>query len=58
MDSERMVSRPIRPLKVFSMGCVTRTSTCSVESPGASVWTITVLGENSGKISRPARERS
>jgi hypothetical protein len=38
IDLDRSVSIPEIPLITFSMGCVTKTSTCSGERPGASVW--------------------
>ena len=44
-----MEAIPGTPLMVFSIGWVTRTSTCWGESPGASVWITTCGGENSGK---------
>ena len=43
------------PFRAFSSGTVTRLSTSSVESPGASVWTSTSGGANSGNTSSGAR---
>ncbi len=42
---------PSVPVSAFSIGCVTRASTCSGESPGASVWICTCGGANSGNTS-------
>ena len=55
MDEDLNDSTPGTPLTAFSIGCVTRTSTCSDVSPGASVWTLTWGGANSGKTSYLAR---
>ena len=39
------------PLSADSIGRVTSSSTCSAESPGASVWMTTIGGANSGNTS-------
>lgn len=39
------------PARAFSMGWVTRASTCSGERPVASVWTTTSGGAKSGNTS-------
>ena len=54
-DFDRIVFRPIVPFSAFSSGTLTRLSTSSVDSPGASVWISTRGGANSGKTSRAAR---
>jgi hypothetical protein len=51
IEVERSVSKPGRPPTATSTGWVTSTSTCSESSPGASVWTVTVGGANSGNTS-------
>ena len=58
IEFERMVARPGRPLIATSTACVTSTSTCSGFRPGASVWTVTVGGANSGKTSYLAEPRA
>ena len=52
IDCERTAAMPSTPLIASSIGLVTSTSTCSGESPGASVWIETCGGANSGKTSR------
>ena len=47
---------PVAPLMLFSIGCVTRTSTCSGERPGASVCTETSGGAKSGNASYEDRK--
>ena len=51
MDSERNEAMFPKPLIVFSIGRVTRISTCSGESPGASVCTSTSGGTKLGSTS-------
>ena len=53
-DFDRRVFRNGRPLSEFSNGTVTRESTSSVDSPGASVCTSTNGGANSGNTSSGA----
>ena len=53
-DFERIVFSPGVPFSAFSSGTLTRLSTSSVESPGASVWISTSGGANSGKTSSGA----
>src|SRR3954468_15362998 len=48
---------PCTPLIASSSGLVTSSSTCSGDSPGASVWMLTWGGANSGKTSSGARAR-
>ena len=50
-DEERTVLTPGVPFTALSIGKVIRASTSSGESPGASVWTTTCGGANSGKTS-------
>ncbi len=54
MDWERIAARPLTPAMAPSIGRVTRTSTCSGEKPGASVWMETWGGANSGNTSSGA----
>src|SRR5262245_42023423 len=51
-DEDRSVARKLVLLSAYSTGTVTRASTSSADSPGASVCTTTYGGANSGKISR------
>ncbi len=53
-DFDRSVFNPVVPLSEFSSGTLTRLSTSSVDSPGASVWISTSGGANSGKTSSGA----
>ena len=53
-DFDRIVFSPVVPFSAFSSGTLTRLSTSSVDSPGASVWTSTSGGANSGKTSSGA----
>jgi hypothetical protein len=55
IELERSVCTLGTPLMAFSIGRVTRTSTCSGVSPTASVWMLTWAGANSGKTSYLAR---
>ena len=54
IDCERTAAIPWTPLIASSIGLVTSTSTCSGESPGASVWIETCGGANSGNTSSRA----
>src|SRR5262245_45541117 len=51
MDWERKTSSRAIPLTACSMGSVTSCSTSVAERPGASVWTTTCGGANSGNTS-------
>src|SRR5262249_54468693 len=53
-DLERIVVSPGVPLRAFSSGTLIRLSTSSVDMPGASVWTSTFGGANSGNTSSGA----
>ena len=55
IEEERSDCTAGTPLMAFSIGCVTRISTCSAVSPGASVWMPTCGGANSGNTSYLAR---
>src|SRR6202521_5602918 len=55
MVSERTACTPLAPLIACSIGSVTRSSTCSATSPGASVCTAACGGTNSGNTSYLAR---
>src|SRR5262249_58624714 len=55
IDAERKLLTPGVPLTTFSNGWVTSTSTCSGESPGASVCIVTCGGGKSGKTSNLLR---
>src|SRR6185503_1334975 len=57
IDCERTTAMPCTPLIASSNGLVTSSSTCSGESPGASVWMETCSRANSGKTSSRARAR-
>jgi hypothetical protein len=57
MDWERMRSTPEAPSSAFSIGCDTSDSTSSGDSPAASVWITTWVGENSGNTSSRACSR-
>ena len=54
IDCERIAVSRARPPSAVSIGRVISTSVSSADRPGASVWMITSLGENSGKMSRLA----
>lgn len=52
MESEVTSVTPITPSsRFFSSGTVTRASTSGADSPGASVWIVTVTGKVSGSTS-------
>ena len=53
-DFERIVFSPGVPFRAFSSGTLMSASTSSVDSPGASVWTSTLGGANSGNTSSGA----
>ena len=51
IELDRRDSIPGKPFTATSIGWVTSTSTCSGLRPGASVWTTTEGGANSGNTS-------
>lgn len=55
MEEDRSVWSRAVPPNAASMGTLTSRSTSSADRPGASVWTVTCAGANSGNTSHGAR---